>query len=240
MTRRALVTGGSGAIGAAICKRLAAAGMEVLVHGHRNLDAAQAVADAIVAAGGVARTVAFDVTDGAQAEAALEALVEAGPIDVLVNNAGLHDDAPFPGMRREQWERVIDVSLNGFYNVTRPLVMPMVRARWGRIVSVTSVTGQIGNRGQANYAAAKGAIHAATKTLALELASRGVTVNAVAPGLIATPMSEATFDRAAIERLVPMQRAGTPAEVAELVAFLASDQAAYITGQVIGINGGMA
>jgi len=240
MTRRALVTGGSGAIGAAICKHLGAAGMEVLVHGHRNLDAAQAVADAIVAAGGIARTVAFDVTDGAQSEAVLQVLVDAGPIDVLVNNAGLHDDAPFPGMRRDQWERVIDVSLNGFYNVTRPLVMPMVRARWGRIVSVTSVTGQIGNRGQANYAAAKGAIHAATKTLALELASRGVTVNAVAPGLIATPMSEATFDRAAIERLVPMQRAGTPAEVADLVAFLASDQAAYITGQVIGINGGMA
>jgi 3-oxoacyl-[acyl-carrier protein] reductase len=240
MTRRALVTGGSGAIGAAICKRLAAAGLEVLVHGHRNLDAAQSVADAIVAAGGEARTVAFDVTDGAQSESVLEALVEARPVDVLVNNAGLHDDAPFPGMGREQWERVIDVSLNGFYNVTRPLVMPMVRARWGRIVSVTSVTGQVGNRGQANYAAAKGAIHAATKTLALELASRGITVNAVAPGLIATPMSASAFDRAAIERLVPMQRAGTPGEVADLIAFLASEQASYITGQVIGINGGMA
>jgi len=240
MTRRALVTGGSGAIGAAICKRLGAGGLEVLVHGHRNAQGAQAVADAIVAAGGAARALAFDVTDGAQAEAVLGQLVEAGPIDVLVNNAGLHDDAPFPGMGRSQWERVIDVSLNGFYNVTRPLVMPMVRARWGRIVSVTSISGQIGNRGQANYAAAKGAIHAATKTLALELASRGVTVNAVAPGIIATPMSEAAFDRAAIERLVPMQRAGTPGEVAELVAFLASDQACYITGQVIGINGGMA
>lgn len=240
MKRRALVTGASGAIGGAICERLAQDGLEVIVHGHRNAAQAEALAKSIVDSGGAARAVAFDVTDNAATQSALEALLESGPIDVLVNNAGVHDDAPFPGMSREQWERVIAVSLDGFYNVTRPLVMPMVRARWGRIVSITSVTAQLGNRGQANYAAAKGAIHAATKSLALELASRGVTVNAVAPGLIATPATEAAFDRAAIERLVPMQRAGTPAEVAHLVAFLASDEAAYITGQVIGINGGMA
>jgi 3-oxoacyl-[acyl-carrier protein] reductase len=237
--RRALVTGGSGGIGAAICERLAADGHYVIVHANRGLEKAQALAEKINAAGGSAEAVAFDITDRAATAAALEALVEAAPIQILVNNAGIHDDAVFPGMTGEQWDRVLDVSLNGFFNVTQPLTMPMMRTRWGRIVSVSSVAAVAGNRGQVNYAAAKGALHAASKSLALELASRGVTVNVVAPGLIATGMIEGTFDADAVKRMVPMQRVGQPAEVAHLVAFLASDQAGYISGQVISINGAM-
>ena len=237
--KRALVTGGSGGIGAAICRRLAADGHHVIVHANRGLDKAQALVAEIVAAGGSAEAVAFDVTDRAATAAALEAITEAGTVQILVNNAGIHDDAVFPGMSGEQWDRVLDVSLNGFYNVTQPLTMPMIRKRWGRIITVSSVAGITGNRGQVNYAAAKGALHAAGKSLALELASRGITVNAVAPGIIATAMIDGSFDADAIRKLVPMQRAGTPEEVASLVAFLASEQSAYISGQVISINGAM-
>ena len=237
--KRALVTGGSGGIGATICRRLAADGHHVIVHGNRSLDKAEAVVTAIQAAGGSAEAVAFDVTDRAATAAALETLLAAGPIQILVNNAGIHADAVFPGMSGEQWDSVIAVSLNGFYNVTQPLTMPMIRTRWGRIITISSVAGLTGNRGQVNYSAAKGALHAASKSLALELASRGITVNAVAPGIIATDMIEGAFDAETIKQLVPMKRAGQPEEVADLVAFLASDSAAYISGQVISINGGM-
>lgn len=237
--KRALVTGGSGGLGAAIAKQLAADGLYVYVHAHRQIDNAQSVCTEIVARGGQASAIAFDVADLAAVEHTLTDLLQDGPIQILVNNAGIHDDAVFPGMSPEQWNRVIDISLNGFFNVTKPLSMPMIRTRWGRIVNVSSVAGITGNRGQVNYAAAKGGLNAATKSLALELASRGITVNAVAPGVIDTQSSADAFDAAAIERLVPMKRAGKPHEVADLVSFLCSDRAAYITGQIISINGGI-
>jgi 3-oxoacyl-[acyl-carrier protein] reductase len=236
---RALVTGGSGGIGAAICRRLGGAGHHVYVHAHRGLASANSIAADIISTGGQASALQFDITDGAASRKAIETLLEDGPVQILVNNAGIHDDAVFPGMSAEQWHRVIDVSINGFYNVTHPLMMPMIRTRWGRIINVSSVTALAGNRGQVNYAAAKGALNAATKALSLEVASRGITVNAVAPGIISTTMGKLAFDDAAIADLVPMKRAGSPEEVAGLVAYLASAEAAYITGQVISINGGM-
>jgi 3-oxoacyl-[acyl-carrier protein] reductase len=239
MNKRALVTGGSGDIGGAIARGLAADGCEVIVHAHAGIARAQAVVDAIVASGGRASAIAFDLTDGDAARTALESLLEAGPIHVLVHNAGIHDDAPLAGMREEQWRRVIDVSLHGFFHVTQPLLLPMARARWGRIVSISSVAAVLGNRGQANYAAAKSALHGASKSLAREMASRGISVNVVAPGVIAGRMVADTFDDAQMKALVPAGRAGTPDEVAALVRFLCSDAAAYINGQVIGINGGM-
>ncbi|HXA26512.1 MAG TPA: 3-oxoacyl-ACP reductase FabG [Acetobacteraceae bacterium] len=237
--RRALVTGGSGALGAAICRRLGAAGRHVYVHANRGADRAERIAADIIATGGSASAVAFNVADAQATEAALAGVLADGAIEILINNAGIHDDAVMPGMRREQWNSVIDVSLNGFFNVTQPLLLPMIRQRWGRIINITSAAALAGNRGQVNYAAAKAGLHGATRALALELASRGVTVNAVAPGIIASPMANKAFDQEQISRLVPMKRAGTPEEVAELVQFLASESAGYISAQIISINGGM-
>ena len=237
--RRALVTGGSGDIGAAICHALGAQGCMVHVHAHTHAARAEEVAAAIRAAGGSAATVQFDIADGAATRAALDALLQGGPIHVLVHNAGVHDDAPLAGMSDAQWHRVIDVSLHGFFHVAQPLLLPMARARTGRIVCVSSVAAVLGNRGQVNYAAAKSALHGAARSLAREMASRGITVNVIAPGIIAGRMAQDAFDEAQIRQLVPAARAGTPQEVAALAAFLCSDAAGYINGQVIGINGGM-
>jgi 3-oxoacyl-[acyl-carrier protein] reductase len=236
----ALVTGGSGGIGAALCRRLARDGHHVHVHAHRKLDTAAALVAEIQAAGGAASSVSFDITDEHATRQAIEGLLEAGPIQILVNNAGLHDDAVLPGMSSTQWHRVIDVSVNGFFNATQPLLLPMIRTRWGRIVNVSSIAALIGNRGQVNYAAAKGALISASKALALEVATRGITVNSIAPGIIGTPMTAGLFDAAAIERLVPMNRTGLPEEVAGVVSFLTSEDASYVTAQVIAVSGGMA
>ena len=237
--RRALVTGGSGDLGGAICRQLAADGLHVIVHANGNRARAEGVAAQIVRDGGSAEAIAFDVADGESTRTAIGSLLEGGPIQVVVNNAGIHDDAPMAGMSDAQWKRVIDVSLHGFFHVTQPLLLPMARTRWGRIVSVSSVAAVLGNRGQANYAAAKSALHGASKSLAREMAARGITVNVVAPGVIAGRMADAAFPPEVVKQLVPAGRAGTPDEVAALVRFLCSDAAGYINGQVIGVNGGM-
>lgn len=237
---RALVTGGASPIGGAICRRLAQDGLHVLVHAYRGLERARLLVAEIRAGGGSAEAVQFDVADIAATEEAAEELLKDGAVQVLVHNAGTHDDVPLAGMSEQQWRSVLDVSLTGFYAITRPLLLPMMAMRWGRIIAISSVSAIMGNRGQVNYAAAKAGLIGAVRALSLEVASRGITVNAVAPGLIASPALEAAVDRKRLTDLVPMRRAGRAEEVAELVAFLASDRAAYIVGQCISINGGMA
>jgi len=237
--KRALVTGGSGGLGAAICRRLARDGCHVVVHARTREAEARSLADAIRTDGGSAEAVAFDVTDGGAVREALGGVLKSGPVQVLVNNAGVHDDAPLAGMRFEQWSRVIDVTLHGFFHVTQALLLEMMATRWGRIVNVSSISAQAGNPGQTNYAAAKAGLIGATRALALEVAKRGVTVNAIAPGLIDTGMLGDRFPPERVRDLVPAGRMGEPDEVAALVSYLTSDAAQYVSGQVLAINGGM-
>jgi 3-oxoacyl-[acyl-carrier protein] reductase len=239
MPRRALVTGGASPIGAAICRRLAADGHELLIHAHAGLDRAEALAGEIRAKACQARAFTCDLTDIPATAAALDALLVAGPVQILVHNAGTHDDVPLAGMSEQQWRGVVDVSLNGFFAAVRPLILPMITTRWGRVVAISSISGLLGNRGQANYAAAKAGLIGAVKSISLEYASRGVTANTVAPGIIASPAVAAAMTQARIAELVPARRAGQPEDVAELVAFLASDRAGYISGQTIAVGGGL-
>ena len=242
MTRKALISGGSGGIGSAVAERLAAAGMHVWIHYHSNPDGAHQTAERITAQGGRATTIGFDITDSGRCRQAMETLLEDETvIDVVVHSAGITADAPFPGMDEAQWRSVIDTSLHGFFHITRPLIMAMIRQRWGRIVSVSSIAALHGNRGQSNYAAAKAGLVGFTKSLAREVGSRGITVNAVAPGFIDTDMTRALAEaqKEALLKDIPLGRLGQASEIAAAVAFLASPGAGYISGETLHVNGGM-
>ncbi len=231
---RALVTGGASPLGEAICRRLAADGFFVHVHAHASVARAEALAAEI---GGAA--FGCDLADFDATAAAMGRVLEGGAVQVVVHNAGVHDDVVMAGMKQAQWRGPLGVGLDGFFSVVQPLLLPMIGTRWGRVVAVSSVTALLGNRGQVAYGAAKAGLMGAVKSLSREVASRGITVNAVAPGVIASPAVDAAMDSARIAAVVPMKRAGQPEEVADLVGFLVSRQSGYISGQTISIDGGM-
>ena len=239
MMKHVLVTGSSRGIGAEIARSLASSARHIWVHYRHGKAAAQGVVDDIEGRGFHASLLSFDVSNRSASKAVLEKFVEEyGGFDIIVNNAGITRDAPFPGMTDEQWDDVLQTCLGAFYNVNRPLIMPMIRKRWGRIVNMASVAALHGNRGQSNYAAAKAGVIAASQSLAKEVASRGITVNAVAPGFIDTEMTE-HIAQEHVKQVVPMGRAGRTEEVAAAVKFLCSDAASYITGEVINVSGGI-
>lgn len=240
MERTILVTGASKGIGQAVASRLAQDGFVVIVHYASDRSGAEETLAAVRSNGSDGRILGFDIADREQCRSALEKDIEInGPYYGVVLNAGIVRDNAFPAMEDSDWDAVLGTNLDGFYNVLRPTVMPMVSARHGgRIVSLSSVSGLIGNRGQVNYSAAKAGIIGATKALSVELAKRAITVNCVAPGIIETQMT-ADLPLDEIVKIVPMRRFGQPAEVAAVIAFLCSDAASYITRQVIGVNGGM-
>ena len=241
MSRRVLVTGASRGIGRAVALGLARDGFRITAHYHQSEEAAKSLLDEIASVGGDCELLHFDVTERKTCRAALERTVESGGAFYgIVSNAGIAADGPFPGLSDGDWDSVLRTNLDGFYNVVQPLVMPMVRARQGgRIVTMSSIAGQVGNRGQVNYSASKAGLIGATRSLSIELAKRKITVNSVAPGLIETDMV-AGLPRDEMTRMIPMRRLGQPEEVAALVSFLFSDGASYITGQAISVNGGMA
>ena len=238
--KRVLVTGASRGIGAATAIKLTKNGFDVTVHYHSNKTAAQAVIDEIEQAGGSANLMQFDIANRSGTKQCLEEDVSKNGADYgVVCNAGVAHDAAFPALQDEQWDSVIHTNLDGFYNVLHPLTMPMIRLRnGGRIITLSSVSGLIGNRGQVNYSAAKAGIIGATKALAIELAKRKITVNCVAPGVIETDMTENIYADEA-KKIIPMGTFGKPEDIANTVAFLMSDDAAYVTRQVISVNGGM-